>query len=272
MSRNCMSLKENTRIPDTMLTIVGPENPPYWRTVICRCECGKVVVLPYQKVYQASRFSCGCAKRVRADAMDATGLTVFSPTGNKDEQARPDPDGRRLTVMCRDEPTLRWWYLCHCCGELFLLPGGMSHGIEATLRRIADETCPNYRRFYAAPYDRRQGYWPVELGDLCAKVGLGMTLMPDEIVRYYKDPDKNVVRDKFGFIEGFRGLPDSDEFKELEARYKESVVRRREAEQAKFIKKTDAYWPKYENGVRLPWKEPEGPELPHEDEFAEADY
>ena len=96
-----------------------------------------------------------------------------------------------------------------------------------------------------------QGCWDSELGNLCAKVGLGMTLMPDEIVRYYTKPDY-VVRDKFGSIEGFKGLPDSPEFMKLLEKYRQKIVA-------------------YRNGKAAPSARQER-ELPHEDEFAEADY
>jgi hypothetical protein len=185
--------------------------------------------------------------------MDAAGMTVHCPTGNKDERSRPDSEGRRLTVISRDETTQHWWYMCHCCGEMFLLPGGQSHGVESMLRKIAAVTCPNYKRFYPASYDRMQGHWPVELGDLCAQVLKKMTLMPEQIVRYYKDPGKSVVRDKFGFITGFKGLPDSDEFNALRDKYRQSVIDAR-------------------NKAAAPSAALQERELPHEDEFAEADY
>jgi hypothetical protein len=239
------------QVAGTCYKVVDSVDPLSWKQVIVQCICGKQEVLQYADVYRG-KYSCGCRRKPRADQAQAAELSVHSDRGNKDEQGRPALEGRRLTIISRDPETQRWWYLCDCCGELFLLPGGQSHGVETMLRKLAAETCPNYKRFYPAAYDRMQGLWPVELGDLCAKVLNKQTLMPEQIVRYYKDPGKSVVRDKFGFITGFKGLPDSDEFNALREKYRQSVIDARNKRAAPSARQER--------------------ELPHEDEFAEADY
>jgi hypothetical protein len=121
------------------------------------------------------------------------------------------------------------------------------------LRKLAGETCPNFRPFYHAAYDQRQGHWHSELGNLCMNVLNRMNLYPEEIVRYYKDPS-NVVRDNFGFIEGFKGQPDSPEFMKLVEKYKQKVIKYR-----------------IEAASPAAVKAPVMPEI-IEDDFAEAHY
>ena len=243
--------KENQRLTGTLFTVVGQANEGSWQSILCRCDCGTKVVLTYPQAYYGSRFSCGCAKKLRSNAVDATGQRYWNAKGNKRIRVGDGVEvshGRALQIVCRDPETQRWMYVCECCAETFVMPGGQERSPESMLRKLAGETCPNFRPFYSAPFDQMQGCWDSELGNLCAKVGLGMTLMPDEIVRYYTKPDY-VVRDKFGSIEGFKGLPDSPEFMKLLERYRQKIIA-------------------YRNG-----KAAAAPmELPLEDEFAEADY
>ena len=243
--------KENQRLTGTMFTVIGQANEGSWQSILCSCDCGTEVVLTYPQAYYGSRFSCGCAKKLRSNAVDATGQRYWNAKGNKRIRVGDGVEvshGRALQIVCRDPETQRWMYVCECCAETFVMPGGQERSPESMLRKLAGETCPNFRPFYSAPFDQMQGCWDSELGNLCAKVGLGMTLMPDEIVRYYTKPDY-VVRDKFGSIEGFKGLPDSPEFMKLLERYRQKIIA-------------------YRNG-----KAAAAPmELPLEDEFAEADY
>ena len=243
--------KENQRLTGTLFTVVGQANEGSWQSILCRCDCGAEVVLTYPQAYYGSRYSCGCAKKLRSNAVDATGQRYWNAKGNKRIRVGDGVEvshGRALQIVCRDPETQRWMYVCECCAETFVMPGGQERSPESMLRKLAGETCPNFRPFYSAPFDQMQGCWDAELGNLCAKVGLGMTLMPEDIVPYYTRPEY-VVRDKFGSIEGFKGLPDSPEFMKLVEKYRQKIIA-------------------YRNG-----KAAAAPmELPHEDEFAEADY
>ena len=253
MKRRSNKFHPGQRLIGTMLTVVDSVDPLTWDDVVVLCDCGNQITIPYMAAYRR-QFSCGCKHRLRQNAVDATGQRYWNAKGNKRIRVGDGVEvshGRALQIVCRDPETQRWMYVCECCAETFVMPGGQERSPESMLRKLAGETCPNFRPFYSAPFDQMQGCWDSELGNLCAKVGLGMTLMPDEIVRYYTKPDY-VVRDKFGSIEGFKGLPDSPEFMKLLERYRQKIIA-------------------YRNGKAAPSARQER-ELPHEDEFAEADY
>src|SRR5580658_10117679 len=50
------------RLTNSMLTIVDSVRPDSWDQIVCKCECGNTIVLPYMKVY-SHKFSCGCKRR-----------------------------------------------------------------------------------------------------------------------------------------------------------------------------------------------------------------
>jgi hypothetical protein len=125
------------RLAGTLFTIVDSAQSNSWREVICKCDCGKTVVLPYQRVYYA-QYSCGCRRRPRADAVDYTSTEAVNGNGN-------DKHGRKLTVVLFDDIKQQWQYMCHCCSEIFPVPRGNERGLARTLRDIAGQTCPNYR-------------------------------------------------------------------------------------------------------------------------------
>jgi len=192
---------------DSMLQVSGSVDPLSWRQVICLCDCGNTVVLPYQHAY-AGRFSCGCRRRIRQDCADHAGLRVHNGAGNNGE-------GRTLTVLCRDEKTQLWIYLCECCAATFDVPRGMERGVRGSLRGIAGETCPNWIPFYPnGGCGLSDAYWerygrPVE-----ADYGLAMHNPPGHnsadkdytwAAPFYK-PER-VKRGSGGEVLGVYGLP-----------------------------------------------------------------
>ena len=126
MKRRSNKFQPGQRLAGTMLTVVDSLNPLSWDDVIVDCDCGNRVTIPYMAAYRR-QFSCGCKSRLRQNAPDATGQRYFNKAGNVTESpndGRPIAHGRGLTNIMRDPDTQRWIYLCECCAETFIMPGG----------------------------------------------------------------------------------------------------------------------------------------------------
>jgi len=86
--------REGVRVPDTMLTVLRPEDPGSWANIRCLCDCGTETTVRYQAL-RAGQFSCGCKRRLSFDAVDHSGWTSFTAYGNGGY-------GRKLTILYRD--------------------------------------------------------------------------------------------------------------------------------------------------------------------------
>lgn len=198
------------RIAGTMLTIVDSMQPNSWQEVLCRCDCGRQVVLPYLRVY-FKQYSCGCKRKLRFDAVDHTGFCAVSKAGNQNE-------GRSLTVLYRDPETMEWQYVCSCCAQVYTVPRGAERGLQSTLLRTASQVCANFAGHFT----------PVERCDRL----LSMVHSPGSDGGHRKRnaerilapcyPPERVKRNMDGEIEGFYGEPKIPEKwrKELERRRK----------------------------------------------------
>ena len=133
--RECV-FKAGERVPDTMLTVIGPEYANSWSYVRCLCDCGAEFVVSYQRL-RSGKFSCGCKRKLRPDMADHTGWTTYKAYGN-------DGRGRKLTILYFDPDSQQWVYLCHCCAEVFQLPRGARRGIQDSLHELAGSICPNF--------------------------------------------------------------------------------------------------------------------------------
>ena len=133
--RECV-FKPGERLPDTMLTVIGPEYSNSWSYVRCLCDCGAEIVVSYQRL-RSGKYSCGCKRKLRPDMADHTGWTTATVYGN-------DGRGRKLTILYFDPESQQWVYLCHCCAEVFQLPRGARRGVQDTLHELAGAICPNF--------------------------------------------------------------------------------------------------------------------------------
>lgn len=138
------------RVNGTLFTIVDSVDPASWHDIVCLCDCGKKVVLPYQKVYY-KQYSCGCRRRPRIDSVDYTNTEAYSQTGNK-------KNGRRVAVVLFDDIRQQWQYTCDCCNDLFFVPRGNERGLARTLRDIAGQDCPNWRKPWYVDRDQSAGH------------------------------------------------------------------------------------------------------------------
>lgn len=137
MKKRSNKFKPGERRKGTMITIVDSVYPDSWELVICRCDCGKVFEATYMEVWRY-KYSCGCQRRMRVDHVDYTNVEAHNGNGNFKY-------GRSLTIVGLDAETQQWQYLCHCCGELFLVPRGNERGLMRILRDYAGQNCPNFR-------------------------------------------------------------------------------------------------------------------------------
>ena len=257
-----------------MLTVVDSLNPLNWDDVIVDCDCGNRATIPYMAAYRR-QFSCGCRSRLRINAPDATGQRYFNTRGNVTESpndGRPIAHGRGLTIVMRDPETQRWIYLCECCAETFVMPGGQDRTPEAMLKKLSGETCPNFRPRYWVSEEK----WHSDLEVVVMRVlPRHYDRDPESLVPYYTNP-RHVVRDKFGTVIAFMGLPDSTEFKAAqEANISRITGKRREDRQKRIKTKEQMHALFYGEVVPERAATPSAlreRELPHEDEFAEADY
>jgi len=128
--------REGVRVPNTMLTVIGPAYPGSWSFIKCLCDCGKETTVVYQNL-RAGQFSCGCKRKTRFDAADHTDFTAFTAYGNGGY-------GRKLTILYYDADNQCWMYLCHCCAEVFQLPRGARRGVQEALYDLAGGNCPNF--------------------------------------------------------------------------------------------------------------------------------
>lgn len=186
------------RIADTLLTVVDSVQPNTWRMVIVRCDCGKQFELPYLTVYAGNRYSCGCKKRIRSNAVDHTGTQFSSPRGNGNI-------GRTLSVIGRDSAG-QWQYICHCCAEIFTLPRGLDAGLVRAMREMATQKCINHKRYYPVMSVEVLVNELTSLGYSLPAVAL-KTERARMLAKYYKP--ENIKWHSNGFsINGLRGLPD----------------------------------------------------------------
>lgn len=282
MAAKSITFSEKERLDGTMLTIVRQVNPGSWRKILCICDCGNEIVLTYAQAFYTSRYSCGCTKRLRSNAVDATGMRFHSPMGNRLKRIN-DPDGpevahgRALQILWRDETTRQWIYLCECCAATFTMPGGDEPA--RLLRKLAAENCPNFRPRYHVD---EEYHWHQDLEITVTRVLPKLDRGdPENLVPYYANPKRDVVRDKFGTIIAFMGLPDSPEFKALEDAHvgKITGLRRKDREKrAKTKEKMHALF--YGEVVReqpvtpVPAPATDAPVVPEiiEDDFADAHY
>ena len=190
------------RVEGTMLTIVRPLRPDSWRIVVCKCDCGKVVELLYNTLF-SGRYSCGCTRKTRTDAVDYTGMTVHNGKGNRGY-------GRRITILYQNEEQ-RWVYVCECCAETFVLPRGMERGIKAGLKDLAVETCPNFKEYYPADHiERLHNAYMAEYGVSLfylyrLTTGASRDRLAEELAPYYER--RNVKYKRRGGVSGFYGFP-----------------------------------------------------------------
>lgn len=126
--------KKNQRRRGTMITVLGPAEGKDWSVIRCKCDCGNVIELTYHQVYYC-RFSCGCVRKERVNSIDYTGVSAYSARQR-----------RTLTIIGRDSATC-WTYICDCCAEIYTLPRGLERSVDASLRRLANQECPEYREF-----------------------------------------------------------------------------------------------------------------------------
>ena len=283
MAANSNVFSEKQRLTGTIFTIVRQARPGSWSDIVCVCDCGKEVVLTYPQAYYKSRYSCGCARRLRSNAVDATGMSFHSPMGNRLKRINdPDgpevPHGRALQILCRDETTGQWIYLCECCAGTFTMPGGDQPA--RLLRKIAAENCPNFRPRY---YVDEEYHWHSDLEITVTRVLPKLDRGdPENLVPYYANPKRDVVRDKFGTIIAFMGLPDSPEFKALQDAHVNRIagLRRKDREKrAKTKEKMHALFygevvPERPATTPAPATDAPLPIVPEiiEDDFADADY
>jgi hypothetical protein len=92
------------------LTIIGEvKGTPYSRRVMCRCQCGEIVVRDLQKLFSGNTLSCGCLKRDRNRSSFTThGLTnhrlyrvwrgMRGRCLNKNDLAYKNYGGRGITI------------------------------------------------------------------------------------------------------------------------------------------------------------------------------
>jgi hypothetical protein len=173
-----------------MLTILDSVDPLSWSLIKCRCDCGNEVVLPYMSVYRC-QYSCGCARRTTLKEVDHTGLEIHNAHGNHYE-------GRKLTVLCRDEDSRRWVYQCHCCDHTFEAPAGGDRGLHRTLRDLAGQVCPEWREY--KDWRTALNHWGHRWMRSYEEKDL------DWFVSGYDDQRR--VKREDGKIIGFRGEPD----------------------------------------------------------------
>lgn len=182
-------------IEDTLLTVVGQTYEGTWSTVKCRCECGNVVDLPYQRVYYR-QFSCGCTRRIRSNAVDYADYSVINSVGNHHK-------GRTLTIIDRDTETQQWQYVCACCAQIFLMPRGNERGVVNSLNKLAGLDCPNWLPFtYVDHIENITWQRPCDryMFDPMGREGAAKALVP------FYDP-KNIKYARDGVIVGFYGPP-----------------------------------------------------------------
>jgi hypothetical protein len=184
------------RVFDTMLAIIDSVNPLNWREIRCRCDCGKETIVPYWQVYNGTRYSCGCRRRVSYRESDQTGETVSNSRGNHNY-------GRSIVVLGRDHATQQWEYLCSCCAETFLVPRGNRQGMGQVLKEIARSVCPNFRKY--VPWELINGLTS-ELKLNTRKISGGKDIIAEFLARYYKP--QHVERQADGKVLGLWGLPD----------------------------------------------------------------
>lgn len=189
------------RLEGTMLTIVDSVRPDSWNRIICRCDCGNEFISNYIPVYQG-KYSCGCRRRLRVDAVNLEGFTAYDENSNRG-------DGRTLTIMGRDYATQQWQYLCSCCAGLFLLPRGNERGAQHALKEMARQQCPGFRRYYTVRYE----FWKLQdairrdTGYKQPRHPAGYRGQIAQMEEYYEK--KHLKYDsETGCIEGFYGLPD----------------------------------------------------------------
>jgi len=198
----------------SMLRVVGRGPGGTWREVVCICDCGATVNVPYAQAYNG-RFSCGCQLRLHVDSADHSGVDVRNGAGN-------NKDGRRLTVLCRDPETQRWLYLCHCCGDIFVVPRGQERGMLRTMEDIAGQICPNWRGRWTSVdrIDIFDGWVDLETGERCEYVdphgawvwpkelwpGDGTRPMAVALLAPYYQP-RCIARNAKGEIQGVFGWP-----------------------------------------------------------------
>lgn len=137
------------RIETTLFTVIGPGygNVPgerNWRSVEVLCDpryggCGTIVQIPYVYLYQHPRkYSCGCLKRIRFNAVDYCGATH---TGYK--------NNRKLTIISQDPKTGVWNYVCECCGETGELSRNDGNTALIKLKREANRPCIHSLVFFS---------------------------------------------------------------------------------------------------------------------------
>ena len=279
MKRRSNKFQPGQRLAGTMLTVVDSLNPLSWDDVIVDCDCGNRVTIPYMAAYRR-QFSCGCKSRLRQNAPDATGQRYFNKAGNVIESpndGRPIAHGRGLTIVMRDPETQRWIYLCECCAETFVMPGGQDRTPEAMLKKLAGETCPNFRPRYEVSDDK----WHSDLEVVVMRVlPRHYDRDPESLVPYYTNP-RHVVRDKYGTVIAFLGLPDSLEFKAAVETRIEKYKNIRRGDRAKKLERKQKMEALFYGEVvperpatPPPATAPDAPVVPEiiEDDFADAHY
>lgn len=128
------------RVEHTLFTVVGHGftnryGKMTWKFVKCKCDCGTVVDVPYQALYQAPpKYSCGCKMRPKQGAKDYRGLEIKGYYTT-----------RTLTIIDYDDSVGEWRYLCDCCAEIMNVPRGMEGTIPIRLKRIANQPCANQK-------------------------------------------------------------------------------------------------------------------------------
>jgi hypothetical protein len=192
MERKSNVFNIGQRIEGTMLTILGPVEPSTWMTIRCLCDCGQEIVLSYHQVYYR-RFSCGCKRRERFNAVDYAGFEAYNSAGNRNR-------GRKLTVIARDDAG-QWQYLCHCCNQLYAVPRGMERGLDRSLKDLAGRECPNYRVLVQANrFDTLT--WLIPDRNVIGRANIA------KVFAKYCTPDQ-IERNLLGEITGFYIKPDA---------------------------------------------------------------
>jgi hypothetical protein len=175
----------------------------------------------YRQLYYASVYSCGCRRRPQKNGgIEYAGLKVWNSAGNRgiEGAAIGQKPGRGLEVIGRDYETDLWQAACSCCAGIFVVPRGYARNFARTLKDMAGETCPNWKRFYPyggefdwrmEQYTRQFGFHYVSLRGIVPYLpgmpGMSSRDRAAEALATFYEP-RNVKRVD-GKIRGFFGEP-----------------------------------------------------------------
>ena len=148
-------MRRGAKIEGTLLTIIGPAyrnryGTDTWRKVLCRCECGREVIVPYYRVYAHNKYSCGCRRKTGENQ-----IPLATPERYAGFAVAHWGSRRLLTIIgltpgydCVSDIAGRiysWDYTADCCGETFQLHYSSTDPVKLLkkLLRASIRPCPN---------------------------------------------------------------------------------------------------------------------------------